>query len=439
MFYLSILLYLISLMIKINLKSNILKSTILAASCLFSLITVFHFTSDYFTGTGINRAVIFHLSYGLEGAGFAEYKLLAVKAILLLVAGILISLLSLFYNIPKVKLNKRIRGATFTFLLFVAFGTNPGIHSIIKLNSNSHNLQNESPSLSKLKNYEYSSVHKVSERSSLPNIIFIFAESLEGTYFDKGAFPGLITELSSFKEQSIVFENIKQVWGSEWTIAGMTSTLCGVPFLPTSQGNSMGGVITFYSNTKCLSDHLKRAGYKLSFLQGSSLSFAGVGNLYSSHSFDKVKGKEEILTNLKPLPKLNPWGLYDDTLFDLAYTDLTRNFDSQRPTALFIATIDTHHPKGHISKTCKTIKNPNNYQGILRAVHCSDTIISNFIKKVQNNSEFKNTLIVLASDHLALRNTAFKKTTIHGKKKLVYDFRPSKKHQHEGIQKRCSD
>src|SRR5690606_27859257 len=29
--------------------------------------------ADFFTGEGINAAVLFHLRYGLHGAGFAEY------------------------------------------------------------------------------------------------------------------------------------------------------------------------------------------------------------------------------------------------------------------------------------------------------------------------------------------------------------------------------
>jgi hypothetical protein len=43
---------------------------------------------------------------------------------------------------------------------------------------------------------------------------------------------------------------------------------------------------------------------------------------------------------------------------------------------------------------------------MLNAVHCSDQLISSFVDRIRNSPYTDNTIIVLVSDHLALRNTA---------------------------------
>ena len=41
--------------------------------CMYFLITTLYFVSDYFTGKGFNESVLYHLYYGVQGAGFSEY------------------------------------------------------------------------------------------------------------------------------------------------------------------------------------------------------------------------------------------------------------------------------------------------------------------------------------------------------------------------------
>ena len=45
------------------------------------LLAVAHYVADYFTAEGVNEAVIYHLRYGLAGAGFGEYAGLIVAAL----------------------------------------------------------------------------------------------------------------------------------------------------------------------------------------------------------------------------------------------------------------------------------------------------------------------------------------------------------------------
>ena len=43
---------------------------------LFFIFTILYIAADYFTDEGINDAVIYHIIYGVEGAGFKEYSLI---------------------------------------------------------------------------------------------------------------------------------------------------------------------------------------------------------------------------------------------------------------------------------------------------------------------------------------------------------------------------
>jgi len=68
--------------------------------------------------------------------------------------------------------------------------------------------------------------------------------------------------------------------------------------------------------------------------------------------------------------------------------------------------MDTHHPYGHVSKSCKTQQYKDGSNSMLNAVACSDELIAKFIKQIGDSPYGKNTIIVVASDHLAMHNMA---------------------------------
>ena len=54
----------------------------------FVLLAVAYIVSDYFTGVGVNEAVLYHVRYGLSGAGFLEYwKIISIAVFLLSLGG----------------------------------------------------------------------------------------------------------------------------------------------------------------------------------------------------------------------------------------------------------------------------------------------------------------------------------------------------------------
>ena len=122
---------------------------------------------------------------------------------------------------------------------------------------------------------EFYKPSKIKQISQKRNLVYIYAESLERTYFDESLFPGLIKELRHLESVSTSFTQIKSVYGTQWTVAGLTASQCGIPLVTPSHGNSMSGMDAFLPNTICLGDLLSEEGYELSYLSGSSADFAG--------------------------------------------------------------------------------------------------------------------------------------------------------------------
>ncbi len=164
---------------------------------------------------------------------------------------------------------------------------------------------------------------------------------------------------------------------------------------------------SFLKNAICLGDVLRKDGYYQVFMQGTSTDFSGIRNFYKTHKFNEIYGRKELKKRLKDKSYINEWGgLYDDSLLPMAYKKFIELSKDKKPFVLILATIDTHHPNGMVSKSCQNIPYKNGENPILNAVHCSDKLITEFINKIRNSKYAKNTLIVLSSDHLAMRNSA---------------------------------
>lgn len=372
---------------------------------IFGLLSLIYFVANYFTGYGITETIVDALHLGLKSAGFEEYLLLILGA---LFSFILLFVIAFFYyrHLHSVVLAKpkKIKAFIHNGFFILAFLTHPALSDLINLYQTTTMKQSDDF-------YEYYKTPQTANVNALEhrkNIVYIYAESLERTYFDTNIFPGLTPNLTALieSENATQFTNINQTVGSNYTIAGLTSTQCGIPLFTTSGGNSMEGMDTFYQEAVCLGDVLKKENYYLSFLQGSSIKFAGMDKFFKTHSFDSIQGRGELLKSIENKDYVNGWGLYDDTLLDLAYDEFQTLSSTKEEFALVLFTLDTHHPNGHLSDSCSEDLYLDGSNAILNTVKCSDILISNFIKKIKSSQYADNTLIVITSDHLAMRNTA---------------------------------
>ena len=405
----SVILMLTSLIFGIQ-KKNSGKAHIFFLSLLSTLLLIHSIpflVADYFTGNGFNDAVIFHLQYGLKGAGFVEYQWLLVLSF----AGCIAAMITpyLILRIFSSKNNVRVKRNIISHFWFIAaaFLINPttiGASIYIYSDLISHRASSN----------DFNDFYRPAELvqiSKKRNIVYIYAESLERTYFNEELFPGLTPNLKKLESIGTSFTQIKQVVGTGWTIGGMTAAQCAIPLFTPSHGNSMSGMDTFLPKAICLGDLLAKEKYQLTYLSGTPLEFAGNGKLYRSHGFKEVLGKKYLLPLLNNPSYRNSWGLYDDTLLDITLDRFKASSKSEKPFGLFVSTMDTHSPNGFMSKSCEGLKYKNDLYPILNAIACSDYLITKLVDGILNSEYAENTIIVVASDHLSMRNPAWKLLT----------------------------
>lgn len=364
---------------------------------------VLYAVSDYFTGEGINNAVIYHITQGIEGAGYSEYTGLIAVSIAVFALGLFLS----YWMIAKA--GQRPAGR-----MFYAYGA-VAICSSLLLNPASADLYDLflKPSLSiatesgKGEFYKYYRQPSLKQIGKKKNLVYIYAESMERSFFDEDIFPGLITGLRELESRSTTFTNVRQVRNTGWTIAGIVASQCGLPLFTPSGANTMSGVDKFLPSARCLSDLLSDEGYYLSYYGGAKIVFAGKKSFLKTHNFNEYLGGYKLFPLIYATDDyFSPWGLYDDNLLELVYNRFVDLSRADGNFALMTLTLDTHGYKGRPSKSCSRIKYGDGSNPFLNAAACSDKLITKFVKKILDSPFASNTVVVIASDHLAMRNTA---------------------------------
>ncbi len=359
----------------------------------------------------LEAAVIYHLRVGMEQAGYGDFwrEIVAITAYLMVVlACVALPLL------PQVRLSLAVpkpggnRLAVALVAAAMLLGPGRYWYSVSNMTAASQ------AALFKTFRDQYVSVTQLPAVESPKSLIYLYLESLERTYFNEAIFPGLVPNLKRLEAAGLSFAHVKETPYTNWTIAGMVATQCGVPLLlPESDygqeahyGNAMGGISAFMPNANCLGDLLKTADYQLHYLGGASLKFAGKGNFYLTHGFDETIGIDELADQMTGQECTNAWGLCDDELFHMAERRLLELRSMPDPYALVMLTLDTHAPRGMKSRTCGPLQYGDGDNPILNAVHCTDLLVGQLVDRLTEQGYLRDAVLIVASDHLSNRNTA---------------------------------
>jgi len=395
-------------------------------TAVFIVLSGMYIAADYFTGAGIDSTVIFHLQSGIGGAGLGEYAgIIALSLLLLLLAASAPLLLRRVIASPK-----KSSAAVFLAPLIIAtlclyhpatvnlaqlYGYSLPGSSLFQTQSDTQNLAFE--------NYFYP-VQNIEANLKPVNIVVLYLESLERTYFDETVFPGLMPNLKQLETQGLHFTDIHSLENTGFTIGGMVASQCGIPLMGTGSPNSMSGMDRFLPGVTCLGDLLSDKGYHLEYLGGASLEFAGKGKFYTDHGFDRVSGLDELSATENTPAETSWWGLYDHDLLDIVYRRFEALSQQASPFGLVTLTLDTHHPKGHRSDACDK-EYGDGTNPMLNAVHCADALASQFIQRIRQSPYAQDTLLVVASDHIALKNEASGQLSQLPRRNLLMLFHPT--------------
>ena len=430
MFYIFVLatLFILFAATKTLFKNKIYKNIFLILIFLNLIILGAYYFFNYLSGDGFNEAVIFHLIHGIKGFGLSEYILSGIIFIFYLLISFYFVLLAkkrIQINSQKGNLSQFI----FVMLSFSLILFNPltfDIKNIYKIN-----LSEEISLNSYMDNSEIRFLKKSK------NIIFLYLEQFEKTYTDENLFPGLTPNINRLEKEAISFTNIISPYATNWTIAGMVASQCGIPLLTNIiVANNMGGMDKFLISSRCIGDILSERSYNLNYIGGADLDFGGKGNFYRTHGFKSVQGLTELKGRLIDKNYKSFWGLYDDSLYEINEDRLSNLKVEEKPFGLFTLTLDTHHPNGYIASTCKNMLYMDGSNPILNSIHCADYMAGKFIDKIIDDKSFKDTVLVVLSDHLAFNNSASSTLNIGDRKNLFYIF--SQDHEHQIITKPAS-
>ncbi|MGV8959939.1 MAG: phosphoglycerol transferase I [Stenotrophomonas sp.] len=353
---------------------------------------------DQLSGDGINAATLYHLRSDMQGAGVGDFGHYIAGFIALVLASLLPLLL-----LRVTRLHQQRHGlpafAAFACLFLAAVRFSPLYDDALRIHQ-------------QLRPVDYSAVADeyqvpVKPLAQRKNIVWIYGESLERTYLDEAVFPGLMPNLQRLAGDALDFRDIASADGSGWTIAGLVASMCGVP-LTTAQGdeNSMGRMGRFLPEAVCLGDYLKQQGYRSHYLGGANGQFAAKADFLASHGFDAVHDLAWFKQRDIGAKHFSNWGVHDDVLLEEAFQRFVQLSRAGQPFMLTALTMDTHHPAGHLPVACKGMRYASEHGdiGLLKALKCTDVLISKLVDRIRSSEYADNTLVVVASDHLAMPN-----------------------------------
>lgn len=342
-------------------------------------------------------AIFFHLQAGMEGHGGGKRFLTAI-----------VYTLSAFFSLVAfvwlVRHDHRWRLLERILALFL-LATNPLLFGITQRSATM--VTQDGAWLDR----RYIEPKITEEPADPPNLLYIYLESIERTYDDNERFDDAYEDFNAIGEESVVFEGVRQLDNTGWTMAGMIASQCGVPLMPAGllhdeQFEPLDHVVP---GVNCLGDILSAQDYQLTYIGGASTDFAGKGLFYNDHGFDRILGREELEPRLDDPDYVNSWGLYDDSLYDMMLEELKMLDESDDPWGMVALTLGAHAPFGFPADSCKERQGEFDGEDILYSVECSGWLTRQFLDRLEDEGLLDNTLVVIASDHLSMKVSAWDK------------------------------
>lgn len=260
------------------------------------------------------------------------------------------------------------------------------------------------------------------------NLIYIYLESMEATFFSKengGAYDeSIIPELEELAIDNISFSGSDELSGlyslpgTTWTVGAMVAQTSGLPLKIPIDGNSYDQYDSFLPGVTSIGQVLEKEDYNQMLVIGSKAEFGGRKNYFEQHGnytiFDFHKAVAE---NKKTEEDFEWWGFSDNDLFEYAKEKLTQIAEEDKPFNFTMLTVDTHHVDGYLCKDCED-KYQEQYYNVLA---CSSKKVKQFVNWVKTQDFYKNTTIVICGDHPSMQPYTFDKIENNGYKRTVYN------------------
>ena len=244
------------------------------------------------------------------------------------------------------------------------------------------------------------------------NLIYIFLESMETTYYAKEdgglSTKDLIPEISKLAKENLNFSNTSQIggahtlYGATWTAAAMSAQTSGVPLKLSIEDNALSEYSVFLGGAHSIGEILEDNGYHNFLLLGSDAVFGGRKNLFTQHGNYEIWDLKSALQE-KRITEEVWWGYSDADLFKFAKEKILKLSEQDEPFNFTMLTVDTHFQDGYHCNDCPS-KWEEQYKNV---ISCSSKKVGELVEWLKKQDFYDNTTIVISGDHLTMQSNFF--------------------------------
>ena len=364
--------------------------------------------------------IVFHLKFPMDGANTdIVFKYIWQSIPIIIVSTVVVSALLIYpiiknIKIRKIKINTSEQKKTRYISLALATGVLIAcIVRVINVTSIIEYIKNQNDTSQFIEN-EYVDAKNVNVEfpEQKRNLIYIYLESMESTYYSKenGGISNvsLIPELEKLAKENVSFSSKEKLrgayslFGTTWTVGAMTAQTLGIPLKIGIDQNGLADFDTFLEGAYGIGEILEKEGYHNYLMLGSDSEFGGRKNLYEHHGNYEIWDAHPALEEEKITDRVW-WGFNDELLIQFAKEKITKLAEEDAPFNFTMLTADTHFENGYKCEDCEE-KFDEQYKNVIA---CSSKKIGEFVKWIKNQSFYENTTIVISGDHLTMQPNFF--------------------------------
>jgi phosphoglycerol transferase MdoB-like AlkP superfamily enzyme len=236
-----------------------------------------------------------------------------------------------------------------------------------------------------------------------PNVVLIVIESFSADFMSLFGNTQQITPfIDSLANNSLLFTNLYAT-GTR-TVRGMEALALCIPPTPGHSIVRRPGNENLFS----IGSVFKAQGYRSTFIYGGDGYFDNMNDFFGDNHFDiidrgrKMNVGDTYAGRRTTIPDAavtfeNAWGICDEDLYNAALRNAAEHHSAHRPFFQFIMTTSNHrpytYPEGKID-----IPSGSGRSG---AVKYTDHALRHFIRQMQRQPWFENTVVLIVADHCA--------------------------------------
>ncbi|MDR2836552.1 MAG: LTA synthase family protein [Bacteroidales bacterium] len=218
------------------------------------------------------------------------------------------------------------------------------------------------------------------------NVIFIVLESFTADAVGCLGGENLTPNIDKWSKQGILFNNFYA--NTDRSDKALVAIFSSMPVL---LNNSLMKHPEKSKKLPSIINKLVEKGYSSSYYYGGDVNFANMNSYMHNINFQKIYSQNNLKLNCIADSK---WGYHDECMLDLLYQDFEK---SQGKNIFALFTLSSHEPY-EVPSINKFL--PTDEMNKARNSYIyTDSCLNVFLEKIQKSSKWKNTLIILVSDH----------------------------------------